>query len=149
MGRGCALVLPAFAIAGVAGYVVGWILFGAAPSPQSSMEGTSGIQIMFCDAPAVALTAAGAAAVVAGIMAVARKRLAGANRIGLGLMLVIPAFIAVYYGLFAGHQLLLAHRLVPAPADPFFISRTVAPIAAGVAAAALMLWMLVRRAEEG
>jgi hypothetical protein len=144
MGRGCALVLPAFAIAAVVGYLTGWIAFVTAPLPDNSMEGTSGIQTMFFDAPALALAAGGAAAVFVGARAVLRGRLSGANRVGVGLVLAVPAFLAIYYGLFAGHQLLLAHLLVPAPADPFLVSRTIAPIAAGVAAAALMLWMLLR-----
>ena len=139
MGRGCLTILAAFAVAFVGGNILAWMWIDAAPAPKSSIEGTAGIQTLFFTGPAVGLAFGGGAALISGIMAIRRGRFAGAGAAA-ALVLFVAAFLFGYYGIFSVHEFLILFRAIPEPADPFLISRRIAPLAALALAIAASSW---------
>ena len=132
-------MLAAFAVAFLGGNVLAWIWAGAAPAPTSTMEGTGGIQLLFFTGPAVGLAFGGGAALIGGILAVRRGDFAGSG-VGVAFALFVAAFLLGYYGIFSVHEFLILFSAIPEPADPFLISRRVAPLAALTLAVAAAGW---------
>lgn len=143
MGRGCLTILAAFAVFFAGGNILAWIWIDAAPAARSNMEGTDAIQTLFFTGPALGLAFGGGAALIAGISAIRRGGFAGAGA-GAALVLFAAAFLFGYYGIFSAHEFLIRFRAIPEPADPFLVSRRIAPLAALALAIAAAAWAYFR-----
>ena len=146
MGRGCGMMIALFAITAVGGTIFAFVWLSGAP--PRGIEGTWAMQIMLFTAPAAGLGVGGGGALVGGVQAVRRGDFAGSPaKASLGLL--IAGFLLGYYGTLSVQEFLLAFRAIPDPADPFLISRRIAPLvglALGIAAA---LWAWFRTRNGG
>ena len=138
MGRGCLTILASFAVAFVGGNILAWIWLDAAP-PRRSIEGTGAIQDVFFTGPALGLAFGGGAALVGTILAIRRGAFAGAGA-GAAIVLFVSAFLFGYYGIYSAHEFLILFRAIATPADPFLVSRQIAPLAALALAIAAAAW---------
>jgi hypothetical protein len=138
MGRGCLTILAVFAVAFVGGNILAWIWLDAAPA-RSNMEGTGAIQDLFFTGPALGLAFGGGAALISGMLAIRRGEFVGAG-VGAAIVLFIAAFLFGYYGIYSVHEFLILFGAVPAPADPFLVSRRIAPLAALALAIVAAAW---------
>jgi hypothetical protein len=131
------MIIALFAITAIGGAIFAFIWLSGAP--PRGIEGSWGLQIMMFTAPGAGLAIGGGGALIGGVVAVRRGDFAGAAAKA-ALALLIAGLLLGYYGTLSVQEFLLAFRAIPEPADPFFISRRIAPLVALVLGSAAALW---------